>query len=147
MLEDEPRPGQGLPPANETVAAVSLWLSTGIHLLIMANGAGVLRSFVRGMSLLFAAFLIVAGNVMGQVRPNWVVGIRTRWTLSSREVWRRTHRFAARLMVGAGLLSIPVAFLLPPASAFAASIALLTSAMFLPVGYSYWCWKDTRGRS
>lgn len=48
-----------------------------------------------GISLLFLAI----GNVMGQVRHNYFVGIKTPWTLASEEVWQRTHRLAAKVWV------------------------------------------------
>jgi len=41
-----------------------------------------------GVGLLFA-FL---GNYLTRIEPNWFIGIRTPWTLSSDAVWRKTHR-------------------------------------------------------
>jgi uncharacterized membrane protein len=31
---------------------------------------------------------------MGKIRPNWFVGVRTPWTLSSKLSWDKTHRLA-----------------------------------------------------
>ena len=42
-----------------------------------------------GVGLLF----MLLGNEMGRLKPNWFAGIRTPWTLSDPEIWRRTHRF------------------------------------------------------
>ena len=39
------------------------------------------------------------GNVLGKVKRNFYVGIRTPWTIASERVWISTHRLAARLFV------------------------------------------------
>ncbi len=50
------------------------------------------------------ALLIVAGAVMQRLRPNWFVGVRTPWTLSSRLSWDKTHRLAGWLFLLLGPL-------------------------------------------
>jgi len=58
--------------------------------------------------------LILLGNPMGKVQPNFYVGIRTPWSLASPRVWRATHRLAGQLMVGSGLLGlVAIAFNAP----------------------------------
>jgi uncharacterized membrane protein len=51
-----------------------------------------------------AVLFFVIGNVMGKIRPNWFVGVRTPWTLSSKRSWDKTHRLAGWLflLMGAG---------------------------------------------
>ena len=44
--------------------------------------------------ILAGGLLVVMGVVMGTVQPNWFVGIRTSWTLSSDLSWRKTHRLS-----------------------------------------------------
>ena len=46
------------------------------------------------ISILAGGLLVVMGVVMGTVQPNWFVGIRTPWTLSSDLSWRKTHRLS-----------------------------------------------------
>jgi uncharacterized membrane protein len=57
-----------------------------------------------------AILFIVIGNFMAKLRPNWFVGVRTPWTLSSKLSWNKTHRLAGWLFilmgVFAGLLAI-----------------------------------------
>jgi uncharacterized membrane protein len=50
------------------------------------------------------AMFIVLGNFMGKIRPNWFVGVRTPWTLSSKLSWDKTHRLAGWLFVLMGAL-------------------------------------------
>jgi uncharacterized membrane protein len=80
----------------------------------------------------------------GELRPNWFVGIRTPWTLASDDVWRRTHRLAAVLMVGGGLSLLPLALLLPPPAAVVAAVAVTLVATLGPAGWSYFAWRAGR---
>jgi uncharacterized membrane protein len=54
---------------------------------------------VAGIFLFFA----LLGNVLGKVRRNFWIGVRTPWTLASETVWERTHRVAAWLFLAGGL--------------------------------------------
>jgi uncharacterized membrane protein len=76
------------------------------------------------------------GNYMGKLKPNWFVGIRTPWTLSSETVWNKTHRFGGKVFMLGGLIMIitsiaPMSWRLP---LFIADIIVL---MLGTVGYSY----------
>jgi immunity protein, SdpI family len=57
-------------------------------------------------------FLIVVGNFLGNVRPNYFVGVRTPWTLENPETWRATHQLGGRLMFFGGLILFVGQFLL-----------------------------------
>ena len=46
----------------------------------------------------------VIGNYLPKVRPNYLMGIRTPWTLASDLSWQRTHRLGGRLFVIEGLV-------------------------------------------
>jgi uncharacterized membrane protein len=58
------------------------------------------RPLIAGIFLFFA----LLGNQLGKVRRNFWMGVRTPWTLASETVWTQTHRVAAWLFVGAGVL-------------------------------------------
>lgn len=55
--------------------------------------------------------MIVLGNYLGKIKRNWFVGIKTPWTLSSENVWNKTHRLGGRLFVGWGFLIIIAPYL------------------------------------
>jgi immunity protein, SdpI family len=94
-----------------------------------------------GVGLLF----MVLGNELGRVKPNWFVGIRTPWTLSDPEVWRRTHRVGGRLFFAAGLLIVLASVLLPASLSGVAVLAGALGAALLSVGYSYLAWRQRVG--
>jgi uncharacterized membrane protein len=93
----------------------------------------------NGMYLFFA----LLGNVMGKIRRNYFVGIRVPWTLSSERVWNDTHRLAAWLWTGAGLLGLLFGLL----GQIAVGIGLIALAVIVPIVYSYLHYKelDRRG--
>ena len=49
---------------------------------------------------------VVIGNYLPKVRPNYMMGIRTPWTLTSDLSWDRTHRLGGRLFVLEGIVFI-----------------------------------------
>jgi len=57
-------------------------------------------------------FFMVLGNYLGNVRPNYFVGIRTPWTLENPETWQATHRLGGRLMFFGALILFVGQFLL-----------------------------------
>lgn len=96
-----------------------------------------------GCGLLFAFI----GNMMPKFKSNFFVGIKTPWTLSSTEVWNRTHRFAGYLWFAGGIVIVPLAVLLPDASLlFGVFIAIVLVMAFLPMVMSYvWYRREQKG--
>lgn len=97
-------------------------------------------------ALLVAALLLVIGNLLPRVRPTWFVGIRTPWTLSSDEVWRRTHRLGGRLFMVAALLPL-LAVLTGPAAVPAAVLVAALAPSAVSAGYSWWLYARIGGGS
>jgi len=82
------------------------------------------------------------GNVLGKVRRNFWMGIRTPWTLASDAVWEGTHRLAARLLAAAGLLGALAAWVGAP---LAVCFWALIAALLLPTVYSLILFKRLQG--
>lgn len=86
--------------------------------------------------------LMVAGNFMSKTRSNFFIGIRTPWTLSSDEVWRKTHRLGGKLFMLAGVITMLVA---PFANNELLKLVIpvvVVPAALIPVGYSWWLWRE-----
>lgn len=90
------------------------------------------RTVLGGVCVLW----MLMANVMGKVRRNFFVGIRTPWTLASEQVWYATHRFAARLWMGSGLIGLLLAFIYP-----LAVIVVIVGSGFVPVVQSFVYYK------
>jgi uncharacterized membrane protein len=82
--------------------------------------------------------LVLIGNVLGRVRRNFYVGIRTPWTLANERVWYATHRLGGRVLVWAGFLGLILCFVLPNPVWI---IALFAGAGLIPFVYSFVFYK------
>lgn len=90
----------------------------------------------RAVPAIVGLLFLLIGNYMPRMRPNWFMGIRTPWTLSSDTVWRKSHLLGGRLFMLAGFTLFLIPFL-PEAVASIALIAVILVAAFLPIVYSY----------
>lgn len=102
----------------------------------------VARALVAGICICLA----LVGNVLGKVRRNFWVGIRTPWTLASERVWIDTHRLAARLMAVAGVLGAAIALFAGHVVAFVIPFALIMISALAPVVYSLVHYKRLQRR-
>lgn len=104
---------------------------------------------VHGTSFILAgvgAMFVMIGNQLGKSRSMYLIGIRTPWTLASEEVWIKTHRLAGKLMVAGGLLLVMTAFLPIPKGMIATiMLAVIGTAVLIPIVYSYVLWRRERG--
>jgi hypothetical protein len=74
---------------------------------------------------------------------NYVVGIRTPWTLSSDYVWERTHRFAAPLCFVVGVSLSGYCLVRQESLNFLIIGAIIAVTLLAPYCYSYVTWKRT----
>ncbi len=86
------------------------------------------------------------GIPMHKIRPNWFVGIRTPWTLSSELSWRKTHRLGGWVLALMGLALVVSGLVGSPAAFGVALIFLVAGIIFLFV-YSYLVWRVDPERS
>jgi len=77
-----------------------------IQLQIILWGLGIPISSNLVMPVIMGILFISIGFLLEHAEPNWFVGIRTPWTLSSDSVWRKTHQLGAKLFKLAGATSI-----------------------------------------
>ena len=125
--------------------AVILFILIG-HGMIVATGLGYPVKIGRTMPIGVGLLFIVLGNYLTRVEPNWFVGIRTPWTLSSDTVWRKTHRTGGWLMVLGGSVIAACAFF-PPAAFLPLFIAAVLLMAVIPIVQSYILWKREQGKS
>lgn len=95
---------------------------------------------------LIGILMIILGNYMGKLKPNWFVGIKTPWTLSSENIWNKTHRMGGYAFILFGILIILTPFLPKTLGflAFGLGILLVTVGTF---GYSYWLYRKENNKS
>ena len=115
-----------------------------VAFIAVMMGIALLESFRPGtlsmgrvVSALVGLLFVFIGNLMGKVKPNFFMGIRTPWTLSDPDVWNRTHRLGGGLFFLAGLATVASALLLPEQVTFWVLLAGVLLAALVPTVMSY----------
>ena len=91
------------------------------------------RVVAIGLSLLF----IFVGNLLPKIKNNFFMGIKNPWTLSSDDVWNKTHRLAGFLFVIAGAVSLAGSFLLSNQIVIWLMLGAILGAVLIPTVMSY----------
>jgi uncharacterized membrane protein len=129
-----------------TVVNAVFAVLAGVHLLTLGVNLGWPIRIETWVPLAVGLLFVVIGNLMSRMRPNWFMGIRTPWTLSSENVWRKTHRLGGYLFVAAGFVVAALGLVRAPwALAVLIGVALL--AALIPVVYSYVLWRREQTQS
>lgn len=97
-------------------------------------------NFSSTVPLLIMGLLIVLGNYLPVLKPNYFIGIRTPWTLEDEKVWIKTHRFCGRLWVVGGVIGF-VVHLVWSSLPFSVSVGLVMLLLIASVAYSYYTYR------
>ena len=97
----------------DTIVLAVVLLLLGVHGAVIASTTGYPALGVRIIPMVLGLCLILMGNVMPRLRPNWVAGVRTKRTLEDPQLWRTTHRAFGTAFVLSGILTMAVGLLAP----------------------------------
>jgi uncharacterized membrane protein len=111
-----------------------------VYALALLATFGARVNMELAIMLVLGVLLLVLGNFMGKIRPNWFIGIRTPWTLSSKLSWTKTHRLGGWVFIGLGLLTMAAAFLPGVWSVAVFFGATMVGVLGLTL-YSYLVWR------
>lgn len=114
-----------------------------VHLFVVLNALGV----PVGISVVHAAvavLIMALGNLMAKSRRNWLVGVRTPWSLSSDDAWVASNRVAGWGFVGTGALSL-LGLVVSMNVAVNLLLAGLFASIVMSVIVSYRVWKRDTG--
>ncbi len=121
-----------------------LALMTATQAMLVLSQAGVAMDHARlafsGTGLLF----IILGNYMPKMRQNWLMGIRTPWTLADERVWDQTHRFAGPLFMLGGAITLAGALFAPIDWRVPILIVAILGVCFVSYAYSWLASKRLR---
>jgi uncharacterized membrane protein len=86
----------------------------------------------------------VIGIALQHSKRNWFMGIRTPWTLSSDEVWNKTHMVGGHLFQISGIISL--LGIIYPQYAFALIIIPVIASAIYAMVYSYFEYSKLKGK-
>ncbi|SFK95294.1 Uncharacterized membrane protein [Paenibacillus sp. 1_12] len=118
-------------------------LLTVVGWMIIAYNLGSHVDMAKVAMFVVGLFFAIMGNYFTQVKPNYMFGIRTPWTLANEEIWRKTHRLAGPLMMIGGVISVISSFLSGSIAVIVFIIAIV-AASIIPVFYSYMLYTRNR---
>lgn len=102
-----------------------------VHLLTISWSLGIEFNMTHAIIPPIAIILYFAGILVEKAERNWFVGIRTPWTLSSDNVWDKTHKKGAKLFK---ILAVVVLLSLPFPDYM---VIIILVPVFLVVGYLF----------
>jgi uncharacterized membrane protein len=123
---------------------VMLVVTLGMAVQIVGNAGAPDMSpdgFVRLVMVAVAGMMLVLGNYLPKTRPNYTIGVRTPWTLTSPTTWQKTHRLAGPLFMLAGLAGLAGTVALDGVLLVAANVVPVLAAALISTGYSWWVWR------
>ena len=113
-----------------------------IQIQIILWGIGYEISPNRTFPILFGILFIYIGFLLEHAEQNWFVGIRTPWTLSSKDVWNKTHAIGGKLFKIAGIISF-VGLFVQDLAIWLILVPVLAVALFTVV-YSYVIYREEK---
>ncbi|MFA6301217.1 MAG: SdpI family protein [Candidatus Paceibacterota bacterium] len=106
------------------VYALMIFWNLGYHFIL-----------IQFMAPALAFLFYVAGVMISHAEPNWTIGIRTPWTLSSEDVWHKTHRLGGKLFKAVAIISL-LEIVMPQYSVYIILFPILATVIYL-FAYSY----------
>ncbi len=92
------------PQYNVFIACIVLFFAY-LHILTLLAGLGVQFSMNQLLLPAMGLLFIFVGVMIRKAKPNYMIGIRTPWTLNSDTVWHKTHQVGGVAFMVAGVVS------------------------------------------
>ncbi|GAA3204353.1 SdpI family protein [Nonomuraea roseoviolacea] len=119
------------------IAIGVLGLLAAIHAASVLGAVTGSVPLLRVVSAALGLFTVALGMALPGLRPNWIAGIRTPWTLADERCWALTHRFGGRLFTAVGAILTVAALTAPEAILMPLALAGIAGAGVIAVIYSW----------
>jgi uncharacterized membrane protein len=93
------------------------------------------------MLAIIGIMFMAIGNLLPKIPQNFFAGIRTPWTLSSEENWRKSHRVGGRSFIFGGIFVVFAAFFPNDKSTSMIAFIIFMICALFPVLYSFIIFK------
>lgn len=114
-----------------------------LYLLTIFWNLGLRFNMVQLLAPAFGVLFYFCGVLLTKAKRNWLIGIRTPWTLSNDRVWDKTHLIGGKLFKSAGAVAIIGAFF-PQYAIFFILVPVILVAFFAVI-YSYFEYQRDTG--
>jgi uncharacterized membrane protein len=128
---------------EQIIVSIMLFMF-GMHIILLRAALGYPVAMQRVVPIGVGVLLAVIGNLLPRARPNWFIGIRTPWTLSSDRVWEKTHRIGGHVFVAGGIFIALSALVMPQwAPIVLVAVVVLCTVTVLIYSYAEWRREQT----
>lgn len=127
------------------------WIMFAVVVLLTIMGAnnialvaGYEFDIFRLTIVMVMLLLVIIGNFLPKLRSNFFIGIKTPWTLSSEENWKKTHYFGGRIFMIFGALGLLGSLLVNTEYMAAATGIPVAIVIVAPIFYSWYIWRQEK---
>ncbi|MBH0329136.1 membrane protein [Brevibacillus brevis] len=132
--------------SHDTILHTLMIVLLVIHSVIIAYGYGYMLNIGIFVTLILGILFVTIGNFMPRFRHNYLIGIRTPWSLASEEVWKNTHLLSSRVFFIGGILIMLTSFL-PTTIHYILMLVIVLVTILISIGSSRYYYKKTgRGK-
>lgn len=131
---------------SKKVFRVVIWICPIVSIatsgVIYFNGLGSITGPNSVMYVMVGFLFVILGNYLPKCKQNFVIGIRVKWAMENEENWNATHRFAGKIWMIGGVLTI-ACLLFPEPISLCVFLSIVVVLLLLSVGYSYYYYTKT----
>ncbi len=127
------------PQYNIFIVCIVIFFSY-LHILTLLAGFGKRIDMNHMLIPAIGLLYIVIGGIIRVAKRNYMIGIRTPWTLNSDYVWEKTHQVGGIAFIVAGIICF-LGFLVPDVAFLFMIIPILAATLGITV-YSYVLWRQ-----
>ncbi len=106
-----------------------------IYILTILWNTGIRFNMIHFLAPAVGVLFYYLGILMENTKRNWFIGIRTPWTLSSGNVWAKTHQVGGKLFKIAGVIAF-IGIIIPDYALYVILIPVIFISVFTAL-YSY----------
>lgn len=133
MTEQDPKKKN----ISEKIYNLVIWIypigSIICGIIIYTNALDIPFSVFPILQAFLGVGIMIVGNFLPKSRQNYTIGIKLPWTLSDKENWNCTHRFAGKVWIVGGLILVINAFL----NNWIISLVVILLLAVIPLIYSW----------
>lgn len=113
-----------------------------LYLLTILWNTGYEFDFVTAMVPGFSIFFYFVGDLVSHSKRNWMIGIRTSWSMQGDEIWDKTNKLAGKMFKVSAIISLIGIFV--QSYAFYITIAAVLISALYPAIYSYQLYRKNK---
>ena len=93
------------------------------------------------VTLLFGFMMIVIGNIIPKAKMNSMLGLRTKWSMSIEDAWKKSQRFGGYAAIISGVLMIVESLIFSEMTTIIVMLCIIVVMAIVDTVYSYYASK------